>query len=34
MIAHVGPVPLEELVVASLGGASALLVFARAWMGR
>jgi hypothetical protein len=33
MIAHVGPVPIEELL-ASLGGASALLVFARSWLGR
>jgi hypothetical protein len=34
MIAHVGPVPIEELLLASLGGASALLLFARAWLGR
>ena len=34
MIAHVGPVPIEELLLASLGGASALLVLARAWLGR
>jgi hypothetical protein len=34
MIAHVGPVPIEELLLASLGGAGALLLFARAWLGR
>jgi hypothetical protein len=34
MIAHAGPVPIEELLLVSLGGASALLLFARAWLGR
>jgi hypothetical protein len=34
VIAHVGAVPLEELVLASLGGAGALLAYARAWIGR
>jgi hypothetical protein len=34
MIAHVGPVPIEELLLVSLGGASALVVFARSWLGR
>ena len=34
MIAHVGVLPLEELLLASLGGASALLALARAKVGR
>jgi hypothetical protein len=34
MIAHVGALPLEELVLASLGGAGALVALARAKIGR
>jgi hypothetical protein len=34
MIAHVGAVPFEELLLASLGGAGALLALARAKLGR
>ena len=32
MIAHVGPVPLEELLTAGTGAAAALAA-ARAWLG-
>jgi hypothetical protein len=34
MIGHVGALPVEELLLASLGGAGALLAVARAWIGR
>jgi hypothetical protein len=34
MIAHVGLVPVEELLLASLSGAGALLALARAKIGR
>jgi hypothetical protein len=34
MIAHVGALPVEELLLASLGGAGAVLALARAWIGR
>jgi hypothetical protein len=34
MIAHVGVLPLEELLLASLSGAGAVLGLARAKLGR